>query len=405
MPVYKYKAKKGTSGIVEGKIEAQTEAEAVEKLSQSDCLPMSIEEHLPDTDTRSVSFTRPFGKIRSRDITIFSRQLATLLKSGVPILDALNILLEQSDNEHLKNVISEIHNSVKAGGVFSSALAQYPKIFPFLYIAIIRAGEDSGKLHEALLRIADYRAKQDEMLSKFRMAMAYPILMAIVGIGTIIFMLTFVMPRLMNIFINMQQTLPLPTRILIYVSSSLRQYWLWIAAVLIILALLIKRNLQTKAGRFALSLLKLRIPIFGTFTLKNELGRFSRTMELLIRSGVPILKSLELGIPVLENEIIKSKLKKSYKDLEQGGSFGKSLKDSKLIPIFVSNLIIIGEESGRLHEALSEVALSYEHDTEESIRIMTSLLEPLMILFVGLIVGFIVVAMLLPIFEINVIAR
>jgi general secretion pathway protein F len=224
-----------------------------------------------------------------------------------------------------------------------------------------------------------------------------------VGIGTVIFMLTFVMPRLMNIFMNMGQALPLPTRILIAISSYLRQWWVWVILALFIFA--VRQQARSKTARLPLSAFRLHIPLFGKFILKAELARFSHTLELLIKNGIPILKAMNIAIPVLENEVIKNQLKQSYKELEQGGSFGASLKSSKVFPVFMSNLISVGEESGRLDEALAEVASSYERDTDEAIRVMSSLLEPLMILVMGLIVGFIVVAMLLPVFQINFMAR
>jgi len=230
-------------------------------------------------------------------------------------------------------------------------------------------------------------------------------LMAFVGVGTVIFMLTFVMPRLMGIFSNLGQNLPLPTRILLALSQGLRQWWPWIIIGIAAVVLLIKQQLKTKMGRFTWSIMKLHIPIFGKFALKADLACFSRTLELLIKSGLPILRALQISVQVLNNEVIKEKLIKSYRDLEQGGSFGRSMKDSKLLPLFMVNLISVGEESGNLANALGEVADSYERDTDEMIRIMSSLLEPLMILVMGLIVGFIVVAMLLPIFEINMMAK
>jgi len=421
MPIYKYRAKKGTGETVEDRIEAASKEEAIEKLSQLGYLPVYIkEESRPiDTSTRLsingersrtieskiYSFSKPRGKIKSRQITIFSRQLASLLRSGMPILNAINIISEQSENPHLKFALQNIRNAVKEGATFSFALSSYPQVFSSLYIALIRSGEESGTLPEALLRIADYRVKQEEIVSRIRMSMAYPILMAIVGLGTIVFMLTFVMPRLMGIFVNLGEKLPLPTRILISLSQFLRQWWFWIILILAIIILLIKRQTKTKAGKLSFSLFKLHLPIFGRLILKAELSRFSRTLELLIRNGIPILKAIDIAIPVLENEIIKRQLRQSYKELEQGGSFGRSLKNSKIFPLFMSNLISVGEESGKLDEALAEIAGSYEHDTDEAIRMMSSLLEPLMILGMGLIVGFIVVAMLLPVFEINVMAR
>ncbi|MFH0838757.1 MAG: type II secretion system F family protein [Candidatus Omnitrophota bacterium] len=407
MATYKYRAKKGPKEVTEGTIEAESENEAIEKVIQMGYVPVRMELYqgplLHTSPVPGRSFAKSVGRIKSNEITIFSREFASLLKSGVPILSAISIIKEQSENLHLRLILDRIHDAVKDGATFSGVLGEFPSVFSSLYIAMVRTGEDSGALPQMLLRIADHRARQEELFSRFRMALAYPILMALVGIGTIIFMLTFVMPRLMKIFVTMGQTLPLATRILISVSVFLRQWWVW--AILFLVIILIKREMRTKAAKLSLSLFVLRIPLFGKFIIKAELSRFNRTLELLIRNGVPILKSLEIAIPVIDNEIIRTKLALSHKDLTQGSSFGKSLKTSKLFPPFMCNLITVGEESGRLEEALSEIASSYERDTEEALRVLTSLLEPLMILVMGLIVGFIVMAMLLPIFEINMMVK
>lgn len=405
MVVYKFRAKNGPGEVIEDNIEAISEKEAIEKIIQMGYIPVRVEECISGSELKaspglSGSFMKRIG---SREITIFSRQLSSLLKSGVPILAAINIISGQSENQRLKEVLHNIYNDVKDGATFSSALSKFPNMFSPLYIAMIRSGEDSGALPEVLLRITDYRAKQEEMISRIRMAMAYPILMAIVGVATVIFMLTFVMPRLMRIFINLGQDLPLPTRILISVSRLLRQWWLWV--LLAVLILIIRIQTKKESMRSSLSVLKLRLPILGRLAIKTELSRFCRTLELLIKNGIPILKAIEIAIPVINNELIKNQLRQSYKTLEQGGSLGKSLKDSRFFPSFVSNLITVGEESGKLDDALGEVASSYERDTDETIKVMSSLMEPLMILAMGLIIGFIVIAMLLPIFEINLSVR
>lgn len=407
MAIYKYRAKKGPNDIVVDTIEASSEKEAIERLNQMGYIPVAIEESRHTAEIRVASSVGPSGRsrIRGREITSLSRQLASLLKSGVPILKAVDIISEQSENIRLKNMLNTIHDSIKEGATLSSAFAKFPNAFSPLYIALIRAGEDSGALPEVLLRIADYRAKQEEMLSRFRTALAYPILMAIVGLATVVFMLTFVMPRLMGIFANMGQSLPLPTKILIYISQGLREKGFWIILIIGFFLLIIRRQAKTETGRLSLSSFKLRIPVLGKFILKAELSRFSRTLELLIKNGLPILRAIDIAVAVLENEVIKNQLRQSHKELKQGSSFGRSLKGSRLIPLFMSNLIIVGEESGKLDEALGEVAGSYERETDEALKIMTSLLEPIMILVMGIVVGFIVVAMLLPIFEINVMAR
>jgi type II secretory pathway component PulF len=405
MATYKYRAKKGPTDIIEGTIDAQSETEAVEKISQLGFTPIQIEKQVLGFEPQGPGLNKSLFRVRVREITVFSRQLASLLKSGVPILNSLNIISEQSENPNFKLMLRDIHNAVKNGSTFSSTLSGYPNVFPPLYIAMIRIGEDTGKLSDVLLRIADYRQKEEEMFSRFRMALAYPMFMAFVGIATVVFMLTFVMPRLTGLFVNMGQELPLPTQILISVSNALRFSWFWIVLVLAIAIMIIKRELKTKTGKITFGALQLRLPLFGKFVLKAELARFARTLELLIRNGIPILRAIDIAVPVLDNEIIKKQLRQSYKELEQGGSFGRSLKSSKIFPLFMSNLISVGEASGEIDDALGEVASAYERDTDEAIRVMSSLLEPVMILGMGLIVGFIVVAMLLPVFQINIMMR
>ena len=404
MPTYNYKAKKGPEELIEGRVDAQSEKEAIEKISAMGYLPVQLRQESGQAAAAGApAEAGEQNKVRipGRVITLATRQLASLLKAGVPILRALAIISEQSDSVQLKSVLASIHRAVKEGAPFSSVLIKYPSVFSQLYVAMIRTGEDSGALSQVLFRIAEYRVKQEEMFSRFRMAMVYPTLMALVGIGTIVFMLTFVMPRLSGIYVTMGQQLPLPTRILIAVSSFMQHQFAPVLFVSGVLVLILWRQAQTKAGRVAFSALMLRLPLFGPLILKAELGRFCRTLELLLHSGLPILRALTITVPVLENEVIKQHLSRCYKDLEQGGSFSSSLKNSSSIPSFMSNLISVGEESGRIDEALKEVADSYERDTDDSLRVATSLLEPVMILGMGLIVGFMVMAMLLPIFEIN----
>jgi len=405
MITYRFRAKNGPQEIIDGTVEADSEKEAIEKVEAMGYLPVRIEESTTSAGINQVQAAQnvPSGRIKAREITVFSRELASLLKAGVPILRAINVILEQTQEQKLKIILKDMHDALKDGATLSSALGRYPKVFSPFYIALIRAGEDSGVLSEVLFRIADYRRKQEDMISQLRMALVYPTLMALVGLGTVIFMFTFVMPRLTGIFAGLGQDLPLPTRLLISTSDFLRQWWIWVILALFILLLM--RQSRTKAGQLFLSRVKLIMPIFGKLILKSELNRFCRTLELLLNSGVGLLQAIAVALPVVSNLMIKEQLNTSGRELEKGGSFGRSLKNSRILPAFMTNLLIIGEESGKITAALDEIATSYERDTEEAIKIMTNLLEPLMILGMGLIVGFIVVAMLLPIFEINVMAR
>lgn len=404
MALFKYLAKDGPKNV-EGTVEARTKNEAVESVHQMGYLPVRVEAQEDGVRVRKIASRPVFApRVKSKDVTVFSRQLASFVRSGVPILRGLSVIAEQSENPAFREIIEEIRSAIKEGDSFSATLKRYPKIFSPLYVAMIHSGESSGNLQEVLLRIADYRQKQEAVVSRVRSALAYPVLMTLVGGGTIFFMLTFVMPRLMRIFTRLDQELPLPTKFLLGISSALQQGWGWLLAGLILAVVLIRQGSKTKAQKTVMSRLKLRLPVLGSFIYKSELARFNRTLELLVRSSIPILQSIRIAIPILNNTVIQDELLKSYKDLEEGHSFGKSLARSKIFPKFMTSLLIVGEESGRLDEALGEVAGAYERDTDEAVRVMTSLLEPVLILVMGLVVGFIVMAMLLPIFQINMMA-
>ena len=424
MPQFAYKAKRGPTEVVNGVIEASTQEEAIDRLSDQGLLPLFIEESMggaaiahkgketvsvpekvketrTSTPSKAALKLNLFGRVKSSEITLFSRQMASLLKAGVPILRALWIILEQSENPHFKKMLARAQEEVQNGKPFSSVLMQYPKLFPPIYIAMVRTGEDSGTLQETLMRVADYRQRQEEILSRVRTAMAYPALMAVTGAGTVIFMLTFVVPKLTTLFSNMGSQLPLPTRILVNLSQFFHNRWLMAAAGLLLAGWVIFLRFSENLAKTLWSRWSLKIPIVKGFIMKAELARFSRTLELLIKSGIPILKAIEITAPVLKNTVLRGEFTKILNDVSGGGSLGKSMRQAKVFPLFMSNLVSVGEESGKLDEAMQEVANFYERETDEAIRILTALLEPLMILVMGAIVGFIVIAMLLPMFELN----
>lgn len=407
MGLYKYRAKKGPEDIITSVINAASKEEAIDKISKMGYLPISVEDVRSETEP---GLKRPgplSRRIKPRQLTIFSRQLSILLKSGVPILKALTILSEQTPNYYFRSILNNIRLQVKDGNTLSAALNQHSKVFSPLYISLVRAGEESGTLEVALLRIAEYRYKQEQIFSSIRTALTYPILMALVGTGTIIFMLTFVLPRLLTIFIRLGQELPWPTKVLISISNFLTQKWMlpiFILAVILI-ANIYKWLSNSKTGKLLISYIKLHTPIFGGIFLKAELARFSRTLELLLKSGIQLLSAIDKSIPTVNSEIISQELKKGYKAIEQGESFGATLDKCSLFPKFMVNLISVGQESGKIDDALEELALTYENETDEAIKIMTNLLEPIMILVMGIIVGFIIICMLLPVFELNLMVK
>ncbi|MFH1900791.1 MAG: type II secretion system F family protein [Candidatus Omnitrophota bacterium] len=397
---YKYRAKQGPDEITKGVVEASSKEEAVAKIGRMGLVPIGVEEDL-DNQKKEVFSSRFLGKVKSRDITVFSRQFASLIRSGLPILRALSILKEQAVNVKMKTIIGELAQKVKKGTQLSEAMSFYPGAFSSFYIAMVKAGEDSGALQEMLARISDYRQRQEEFYSKVRTALAYPILILVVGILTIVAMMAFVMPRMLGIFSEMGQELPLVTQILINMSNSMRRGWAVIALAGTIIIFIFGRKSKTKAERIAFSLIKLRLPMLGEGVRKFELARFSRAFELLLNNGIQMLKAMRLSVPLVGNEIIRAELEQVYERLKGGASLAGELKKTKEIPLFMANMLAVGQESGRLGEGLAEIAGSYERDIGEAIKVVLSLIEPLLILAVGGVVSFIVVAMLLPIFQIN----
>ncbi len=402
MTTYEYVAKKDTAETVRGKINAQNEEEAINLINQLGFLPVSV---VPEGKEEAAKAKYSSKKIRSKELYVFSRQLANLLKSGVSIIKALGLLSDQTDNAYFRSIIQDLEWNVKNGKSFSECLQAHPTIFSPLYVTLIQAGEESGNIQEMLLAVAEYKKRQDEILSRVRTALAYPILMAVLGAGTVYFVLTFVLPKMSGLFDSIGDKLPWPTQMLLDLSGFLSQYWYLFVVAVIAVALGLRHWRQLQSGHGALSGFLLKLPLFGDVILKTELARFGRTLVLLHRSGVPFLRALEISIPILSNDLIKKDLMICKEDLTSGGSFGQGIQKSGRIPSIMGHLISIGEESGNLDEVLEEIAETYEAESNETIKVMTTLLEPLMILSVGLVVGFIVFAMLLPIFQIDILAQ
>jgi len=429
MPEYVYRAKRGATEVIEGSLQAVSVDDAVDKLDQMGLLAIRLEEVKPNSkEARQVEQAKEalreekgeeeekkpakrrapvvlFARVKSKEITLFGRQLSSLIKSGVPILRALWIIQEQTQNPPMQKFLIKAQEEINNGRPLSSVLAEYPKYFSPLYVAMVRMGEDSGNLEEAMLRISDYRQRQEEIYSRVRTAMAYPILMGFTGIGTIVFMLTFVIPKLTKLFTSLGTNLPVPTRILMSISAVFQKPLLWVVLGTFLLIFVTLSRLQAERMKNLWSVVSLRLPVVKGFVVKSELARFSRTFELLIKSGLPILRAIETSIPVLSNRVFRKELEKAREELTGGGSLGRSLRESGAFPLFMTNLILVAEESGKLDEAMQEIAQFYEHETDEQIKIMTSLMEPLMILVMGVIVGFIVMAMMLPMFELNMIVK
>jgi len=405
MPRYIYKAKRSPTEIIEGKIEAENQHQAAVKLSERGLFTINIEEETSAYIKRSRNPFFFLAHIPLRDLSNFTRQLSNLLDSGLTMLNGLGVLIDQTDNLRLRQVIESVRGDVKDGATFSAALAKHPKVFSVLYVNMVASGELSGTLEGVLRRLSEFLEKDEDMLSKIRASLAYPMLMAFVGSVTIFVLLSFVAPRLTAIFSDLGQALPLPTQILITISSFFSKFWFFILALIAAAAILFGRWAHTKAGKTTLDKLKLKLPFIGQFVKKAEISRFGRTLGTLVANGVPIIQAMNVATNTIDNDIIKEELDKARKDVVEGASISRSIKKTGHFPSMMVNMIAVGEESGSLESALFKVADAYDTEIDRTIKTITSLLEPVLILFMGIIVGFIVIAMLLPIFQLNMMVR
>ncbi|MBI3602050.1 MAG: type II secretion system F family protein [Candidatus Omnitrophica bacterium] len=400
MAIFIYKAKKSPVEIVNGEMEAASPEDVVNRLTSLGLVPVTV---IDRQAHRVQAAQKPeFIKLKTREVDLLTRQLASLLKAGVPLLRALTLIGQQAENSAFKNVIGSLEKQIREGKMLSDAMDKYPMIFNHLYINMVKSGEKGGSLDEVLYSLVTYQEREHEIRQKVQAALAYPLLMAIVGVGTVFVMLTFFMPKFIGLFEDIKHTLPLSTRILIGVSHFMSGHWFWFVAAFVLILLIAGRIREGSKPKALLDFVKLHLPVIKKFVKDAEVAKFARTLSVLIRSGISVVDGLELATDILDNMALKERLKGARLEIiNQGNSLSVSLSKTKVLPNFVVNMILVGEEGGKLAGALKEIADLYEREVEQGIKITTSLLEPMMILAIGSVVGFIVFAMLLPIFDIE----
>lgn len=399
MPKYLYISKSSPGKIIQGSIEAESQQDAVTKLSQMGQFPISLQ---PQALSLDKAFLR---KISRKDILFFTRQLANLVDSGVNIIRGLNIIISETPHQPLKEVLSQVMNRIKDGTPLSESLAAYPYLFSKLYTATLQAGEASGTLGLSLKRLADFLEKDDEFRSSLHSALAYPAFILAVGILTVLAMLVWVIPRLVVMFEDMGQVLPWPTRLLIAGSGFLRSWWWLILALLAVMIFALRRALKSSSGKLLRDKFKLKAKVLGDIVLKTEVSRLTRTLSILLSCGISIVPALDIVNASVGNALLKEELETFKGKIKDGLSFSSCLKGSKFFPLSVSQIVSVAEESGSLEKALLKIADDYQVETERVLKTGLRLLEPIIILGMGLVVGFIVLSLLLPIFQINVVVR
>ncbi len=407
MPVFQYKALTAAGKAVQGIREADSPKTLRTTLRREGVFLTEVvgEQQAKAQQAREVNVRRwVVGRVSAEDLAVVTRQLAVLVHAGIPLVEALTALVEQADKEKLKRVLGDVKQRVNEGASLADALATHPRVFGELYVNMIRAGEHSGALEIVLVRLADFTESQARLRSKILGTMAYPALMMIIGSGVLAVLFTVVIPKVMKIFEDTKATLPWTTQVLIAFTTFVSRWW-W--AMLVVLTLAVwgfLRWKRTPAGKARWHRFVLTVPIFGRLVRVVAIGRFARTLSTLLKSGVPLLTAMDIVRNVVGNVRLAEVIEQARDAIREGQSIAAPLKRSGEFPPLVHHMIAVGERSGALEEMLANVATAYEAQVDTTITALTSLLEPLMIVMMGAVVGFIVFSVLMPILQINTIA-
>lgn len=403
MAVFEYRGVTASGKNVGGIIDAESSRLARQKLRSDGIFPTEVVEERAQKGkiSQDVSFQSLFQRISHQDVSVMTRQLATLLKAGLPLVASLNALADQVENPKLKKTITQIRERVNEGSSLAAALEEFPRVFPDLYVNMVSAGEASGALELVLFRLAEYLEGQVRIRNRIRGALIYPAVMTVVGFGVLAILFTFVVPKFVVIFEELEQTLPLPTVILIGISDFVRAYWFLILLFTGASLYLLARYKKTTKGKELYDRLLLRIPIFGRLILLGVVIRFTRTLSTLLSSGVPLLKAMDILTAVVNHSVFAQAIASARESVTEGASLSQPLKQSGIFPPIVIHMVASGEQSGELEDMLAKVAEIYEEEANTLASTLMSLLEPVLILGMALIVAFIVISILLPLLEIN----
>jgi len=407
MPVYEYNALDQRGKNISGIINADSAVAARQKLRASSSFPVSIKEVSEEATTRKSSrgIRMPFSRVRERDVTMMTRQLATLIGAGFPLVSALDALIPQIQSVAFNKVMARIKNSILEGNSFASALTLYPDVFSPLYKNMVRAGESSGTLEIVLAQLAEIMEKQQELKNRIRSALAYPILMTVLGTAVLVLLLIYIVPTITGMFEDMNQVLPAPTRFLIAVSDLLKAYWWVILLALAAGYIAVKQFKKTARGRFLIDKLLLNFPVTGDLIRKLTVARFARTLGSLLANGVAMLSALDIAKNIAGNKVIADSVNLAAREVGQGQGLANALSATRVFPDLTIQMIQVGEQSAELEAMLDKMADVFENEAESSIMSLTSLLAPVLILIMGVIVGFIVLSICLPIFEMSQLIR
>jgi|LSQX01.2.fsa_nt_gb type IV pilus assembly protein PilC len=392
---YKYRSITPDGREVEGFYEGDSEAGLVKMLKERKELVISIERDIK-SETRIELFKT---KVKKKDLALFCRQFYTMISAGLGIVPCLEILVAQTRNKTFKNAIADAYEEVQKGKTLSQAMKEHTSVFPTILVSMVEAGEVSGNLDTVMLRMAEHFEKENKLENKVKSAMVYPAVLAVVSVVVVVFMLVFIMPTFIGMFESSGVELPGLTKVLLNISNSLKTYWYIYIGVILALVTGIRRYKKTEGGRRLFDSLKLRFPIVKGTTSMLITSRFTRTLSTLLTSGIPLIQALEVVARVVNNTIIEERMVEGIDSVRKGVSLARTVKDVGVFPPMVDSMIKIGEESGSLDDMLTKTADFYDEEVQTSLQKLTSMLEPIMLVVMGFIIGFIVIAMYLPMFD------
>lgn len=394
MGKYAYKARSRDGKIISGEMEGDSKDVVTARLREKGFFVTSVKEKSKEI----VLFQK---KVKTYEVAVFARQFATMIGAGVPLVRCLGILNEQCENPRFRQILSKIRSDVESGATFSKSLEKYPEVFTNLFVDLVRAGEAGGILDEILNRLANYLESSEQLKSKVKGALTYPIVVATIALLVVFFLLTFVLPNFKNIFSGMgEATLPLPTRVLLQLSDFLSAYFVFILMGIAAFIYGLRKFFTTKQGRRIWDVNILRMPVVGNLLRKVAIAKFTRTLGTLVASGVPILQALEVTAATAGNVVIADAIHKTRVSIREGESIAEPLKASGVFPPMVVQMIAVGEETGELDNMLIKIADFYEQEVDTAVKGLTSVIEPIIIVFMGVVVGGIVMAIFLPMIEI-----
>jgi type IV pilus assembly protein PilC len=397
MPAFAYVVKDKLGRTHSGSLEIESRQALIEQLWKQDFVVISIEECRATRGGRKTAGLA----VKADQLVVFSRQLATLVASGIPVLGGIDILRDQIEERTFKRILTRIHDDIEGGASLSESLSRYPRVFSEFFVNMVKAGESSGQLDEILDRLANYLEKTEGLIRKVRTSLFYPALVSFLAFAITAFLVIVVVPKFKEIFTSLGGKMPAPTQLLMNVSDGLRNYLPLEIAAIVLVVTAFKFYIGTKPGRLWFDQTKLKFPVLGKLFQKVAIARFARTLATLVKAGVPILSAMEIVAKTAGNKVIEAAVMSARSSIREGQNIATPLAASKVFPPMVTRMIAVGEKTGELERMLAKIADFYENEVDAAVSGLTSLIEPLIIAFLGLVIGSIVIALFLPIFTIS----